>query len=103
VTKVVGPASQLGAVLLVCQRGLTRPVPGSPEGDGGKRTTLDSLEERVPRLTGDAAEVFAEQLGQWWRARDAPSLALGPVLESSQVTAGPVIGPATAYVGPGGS
>jgi hypothetical protein len=55
--------TERGAVLVVCHRSLTRPVPRPPVGDSGKRATLDSPEEQGRRLNGDAGEVFAEQLG----------------------------------------
>src|SRR6266704_2608520 len=72
VPKVVWPARELGAVLLVRQRGLARPCPCPPVGDGGQRAALDSLEERIRCPTRDQGEMVTEQSGQRWRAWDAP-------------------------------
>src|SRR5262249_10573104 len=51
--RVVGPARELRAVLLIRQGSLTRLLPCPPVGDGGQRATLDSLEERIRCLTRD--------------------------------------------------
>src|SRR5215831_13359013 len=53
VAKVVRPARELRAVLLIRQGSLTRLLPCPPVGDGGQRATLDSLEERIRCLTRD--------------------------------------------------
>src|SRR6266568_8499840 len=79
VPKIVRPARELGAVLLVRQRSLARLLPCPPVGDGGKRAALDATEERICWLTRDNGKLVAERFRQGRWAWDRPSLTLGSV------------------------